>query len=98
VNVFVSREAEDDILDAIAFYDSNGKTVGDYFLRSIIADVHSLSIFGGIHSIRCGYHCMAAKRFPFAVYYSIVGQSVYVVAVLDERRSPEWILDRLKRG
>ncbi len=98
MNVFVSFDAEEDILGGIAFYNANGNNVGDYFYLSIMADVQALAVFGGIHSKRFGYYCVPAKRFPFAVYYSIVDSSVYVIAILDERRDPDWIAHRLRRG
>lgn len=41
---------------------------------------------------------MPAKRFPFAIYYAVSNDTVYVVAILDERRDPEWIRRRLERG
>jgi hypothetical protein len=41
---------------------------------------------------------MAAKRFPYAIYYTVEGATVSVVAVLDERRDPEWVKSRLLRG
>lgn len=97
MNVLVSRDAEGDIIDGVAFYDAKGRDVGNYFYLSMMADLQALSVFGGIHSKRFGYHCMPAKRFPFAIYYSIIDSSVFVIAVLDERRDPDWIAQRLKR-
>ncbi|MFO1064861.1 MAG: type II toxin-antitoxin system RelE/ParE family toxin [Pirellulales bacterium] len=96
--VLVSRDAENDIVNAIAFYDSSGLNVGNYFLLSIMADLESLSLFGGIHSKRFGYHSMAAKRFPFPIYDSLIDDTVYVIAILDERRDPALINRRLGRG
>lgn len=76
----------------------HGSEVGDYFLDSIGADLRSLSVLGGVHAKRYGYYCMGAKRFPYAIYYFAVGDVVSVVAILDERRDPNWIEQRLKRG
>ncbi len=98
MNVRISDEAERDLSDGVAFYCRNGIAVGDYFRNSLIADLRSLSVLGGVHSKRLGYHCMAAKRFPFAVYYTCDGETVDVIAVLDERRDPDWIQQRLRRG
>jgi len=95
--VLVSVEAEADIIDGIAFYEAKGQEVGNYFYLSIMADLHALAVFGGIHSKRFGYHCMPAKRFPFAIYYSIADDTVHVVAILDERRDPDWVNQRLCR-
>jgi len=38
---------------------------------------------------------MLASRFPYSVFYEIEGDVVKVFAVLDDRRDPEWISDRL---
>ncbi|HAN99413.1 MAG TPA: hypothetical protein DCQ98_19220 [Planctomycetaceae bacterium] len=95
--VLVSLEAQSDLVDGIAFYDANGSDVGDYFRHAILADLQSLSIFGGVHAKRFGFHCMPAKRFPFAIYYEVALGEVRVVAVLDERRDPNWIEARLLR-
>ena len=82
----------------VAFYDHQGSDVGDYFLDSITSDLRSLSVVGGVHAQRYGYHCMSAKRFPYAVYYFVDCEVVHVVAILDERRDPDWIERRLERG
>jgi len=37
-----------------------------------------------------------SKRFPFAVYYEVAGKVARVNAVLDYRRDPAWIEERLK--
>lgn len=98
MNVIVSSEAERDLSDGIAFYDQHGSDVGDHFRDSLVADLKSLAVLGGVHAKRFDYHCMAAKRFPFAIYYTLVGSTVSVIAILDERRDPEWIEYRLNRG
>jgi plasmid stabilization system protein ParE len=95
MNVLVSSDAEQDIMEGIAFYSTNGSHVGKYFYRSILVDLQSLALFGGVHSQRFGYQCMAAKRFPFAIYYKVSNQDVHVVAILDERRDPAWVAGRL---
>ena len=96
--VKLSDDAERDLLDGVAFYDQQGRDIGDYFLDSMMSDLRSLGVVGGVHAKRYGYHCMSAKRFPYAVYYFVAGEVVSVVAILDERRDPEWIKRRLKRG
>ncbi len=97
MNVQVSVDAERDLSDGLAFYGKSGTRIGDHFRNSILADLQSFSLLGGGHSKRFGYYCMAAKRFPYAVYYLCDGATVSVVAVLDERRDPTWIQHRLSR-
>ena len=85
-----------DIAAGMKFYNRHGRDVGAYFRDSIFFDINSLEILGGVHGIRHGYHCMPAKRFPFAIYYDVSGDLVSVVAVLDERRNPTWIEKQMK--
>ena len=37
-----------------------------------------------------------SKRFPFAVFYTVRGETVFIRAVVDCRRDPAWIRERLK--
>jgi hypothetical protein len=65
------------------------------FLDSLYSDIDSLSYFEGIHPLVFGYHRLLSKRFPFAVYYKIFEDEVLVMAVLDCRRNPSWIREKL---
>ena len=98
MNVQLSDDAERDLRDGLAFYDGCDRQAGDYFFESMTSDIRSLSFLGGVHSMRHGFHCMSASRFPFAIYYAVRTDVVLVVAILDERRDPKWIMDRLKQG
>jgi hypothetical protein len=60
-----------------------------------MSDIEALTYFGGIHQIENGYHRALSKRFPFCIYYDIKGVTLTVVAVLDARRDPIWIRQRL---
>src|SRR3989339_852216 len=46
-------------------------------------------------AVHWGHHRLLAKRFPYAVYYRVTGKLIRVHAVLDCRRNPAWIRDRL---
>ncbi len=79
---------------AIAF--TKGKLSGDYFLDSLWSDINSLRLYAGVHTVYHGYHRLLSKRFPFAIYYRIEGRIARVRAVLDCRRDPVWISERLR--
>lgn len=98
MNVQLSDAAERDLLDGIAFYDDSDRQAGDHFFDSLTSDLRSLSYLGGVHAMRHGFHCMSASRFPFAIYYAVRSDVVLVVAILDERRDPDWIMNRLRKG
>jgi plasmid stabilization system protein ParE len=70
----------------------------DYFRDCLLADIDSLAFYAGIHEKAYGYHRMRAKTFPFTIYYKLVENEVTVVAVLDARRDPSWIRERLSQS
>ena len=87
--------AESDLVEGFRFYEGQDAGLGWYFLDSLFSDIDSLVLFAGVHQLIFGYYRCLAKRFPFAVYYAIVGSTIQVHAVLDCRRSPTWIRERL---
>lgn len=73
--------------------------MGDYFLNSLYSDIDSLMIYSGIHPVKFDeYYCVLSKRFPFAIYYYIEKETVYVDAILDCRQNPEHIEKRLGKS
>ena len=95
----ITRAAEQDLLDGSAFYEIQQPGIGVYFLDSLTADIDSLALYAGIHAKPHGrFHRALAKRFPFAIYYEITGDEATVVAVLDCRRNPASITQRLGVG
>ena len=95
-DVVILKEVADDLNDGKAFYDQRESGVGDYFWDSLVADIESLIIYAGIHNRKYGLYRMLARRFPYAIYYEIVDEIAYVVAVLPMRRNPAWIKKRLE--
>jgi len=87
--------AIEDLIQGFRFYESQSKGLGDYFIDSIFSDIESLQLYAGIHTLYFGYHRLLAKRFPFAIYYRLKKEIVRVYAVLDCRRNPAGIRDRL---
>lgn len=71
------------------FYDKQLHGVGDYFWDSITSDLQSLSLYAGIHVKHLGLYRMLAKRFPYAIYYDVGDDVVYVFAILPVRRNPK---------
>jgi plasmid stabilization system protein ParE len=97
MKIKILSAAEDDLEEGYRFYESQSPGLGSYFLDSLYSDIDSLAFFGGMHRLIMGYHRLLAKRFPFAVYYRIIHSEVVVFAVLDCRRNPIWIRERLTK-
>jgi len=92
----LNSSAKKDLKDGFYFYEKQEMTIGSYFLDSIFSDIDSLIITAGIHQIIFNkYYRLLSKRFPFAIYYTIQENIIYVEAILDCRRKPAWIRERL---
>ena len=98
MKVTILRPAEEDLEEGYRFYDAQSPGLGSYFLDSLYSDIDSLAYFAGIHPLVFGFHRLLSKRFPFAIYYRIMDDIATVFAVLDCRRDPNWIRDRLMKG
>jgi hypothetical protein len=89
-------EARNDLIESAAFYESQRLGLGDYFIDCLFLDLRSLEYEAGIHQVVFGLHRKLASRFPFAIYQ--VSESIAdVVAILDCRRDPNTITQRLRR-
>ncbi|MBN1932885.1 MAG: type II toxin-antitoxin system RelE/ParE family toxin [Desulfobacterales bacterium] len=95
-DVFVLKEAVDDLEEGKAFYNLRESGVGEYFWDCLISDIESMVIYAGIHKKKFGLYQMFSKRFPYSIYYEIIEEIAYVVAVLPMRRDPAWIAKQLK--
>lgn len=96
MRVQVLDEATVDLAGGYRFYERQAEGLGEYFLDSLWSDINSLRLYGGIHAVYYGYHRMLSRRFPFAVYYRIEDGVARVRAVLDCRRDPNGVSERLK--
>jgi len=97
VKIEILSLAELDILDGFHFYESQEAGLGGHFLENIYSDIDSLALYAGIHlKPHKNFHRLLSRKFPYAVYYSIAGETAFVHAVVDCRRDPAWIGKRLK--
>ena len=86
-----------DLRAGFYFYDDKEPGLGTYFLESLYADIDSLKIFAGIHEIHfVKYYRALSKRFPYAIYYTFSKEIIKIHAIIDCRRNPQLIKNRLK--
>ena len=91
--------ARDDLIDGYHFYDNQSPGLGSYFLENIYNDIESLKYTGGAHLvIHQHFYRALSKRFPWAIYYTKSNQTVYIHAVTDCRREPDWIKKHLEKS
>ena len=95
--VRISDDALADLDEGYAFHELREPTLGDYFFSCIRADIDGLKISGGTHRIVVGdLHRHLSRVFPYGIFYFYEERVVTVVAIIDLRREPEWIYEKLQ--
>ena len=96
MKIKILEEARQDLVDGAAFYEKQSPGLGEYFRDTLFSDIESLLLYAGIHIEKWGYFRSLSRRFPFAIYYSIESDEIRIQAILDCRRDPKLVEDRLK--
>jgi plasmid stabilization system protein ParE len=92
MKIKILSTAIEDLYKGRLFYEKQGSGLGEYFFDSLFSDIDSLVLYAGIHPKVFGYHRLLSKRFPYAIYYKLEGESLVVIyRVLDLRRDPKKI-------
>ena len=92
----ISSDAERDLAEAFRFYEEQEPGLGDRFRSSVSGDIERLRDLGGVHAEVFGHHRSLCRTFPYSIYDDVeAGETVVVLAVLDQRRDPAWIRRRL---
>jgi plasmid stabilization system protein ParE len=96
VKVKILPTALEDLDRGRRFYARQRKSLGNYFLDALFSDIDSLELYAGIHIKVFDFHRLLAKRFPYAVYYQVDGETCIVFRVLDCRQEPEKTTESLR--
>jgi plasmid stabilization system protein ParE len=96
VKIKILPTALEDLDRGRRFYARQGKSLGNYFLDALFSDIDSLELYAGVHLKVFDFHRLLAKRFPYAVYYQVDGETCIVFRVLDCRQEPEKTTKALK--
>jgi hypothetical protein len=75
--VFILNKAVKDLEEGRAFYEMIETGVGDYFWNCLLSDIESLILYAGIHTEQFSVYKMLSKRFPYAIYYEILGDNAF---------------------
>lgn len=97
MKIEILDQAVQDLIEGFHFYEDQQPGLGSYFLTNLYADIESLQLYAGIHrKAYRNYHRLLSRRFPFAVYYTLQDETVFIRAVVDGRRKPAWIRRHLE--
>ncbi len=89
--------ADRDVFEIFARIEARNPEAADTFLQGVADSVRQL----GEHpesgsAFVAPFRRLLMRGFPFGIFYSVVGERLFVQAVLDLRQSPEAIRRRLK--
>jgi len=97
IGVRISQDALQDLNDGFLFYQAQGSGLGEYFAACIRADIEGLKVSAGVHRVVYqDYHRLLSRVFPHGIFYTLEGDCAMVWAVIDLRRDPAWIREKLK--
>ncbi|MBX3421960.1 MAG: type II toxin-antitoxin system RelE/ParE family toxin [Pirellulaceae bacterium] len=97
MNVYLSSDAEQDLVDGYWFYEYQELGAGAHFKSCLLNDAERLRTTGGSHPIVSNFHRALSQVFPFSIYYRMDDeQSLTVVAILDQRQNPSKLRRLLK--
>jgi plasmid stabilization system protein ParE len=89
VSVVTAPEAEQDIADAYAWYEERRSGLGEEFLSSVDAGVEAIRRTPAMHGpVFLGFRRALIRRFPYALFYEYVRNTVTVYAVFHMSRHP----------
>ena len=96
MEVVITEDASEDIAEGYEFYEEQAVGLGADFASFIMSELYSLTKLAGIHEVHFQkYHRKISNRFPFAIFYTVENEVIWIYAILDTRRDPEWISERL---
>jgi len=83
---------EADVEAAFDWYEGEEPGLGFEFLEELRAAYHRILEHPfGYQDLRSGIRRALSRRFPYAVYFSVEGETIVIVAVLSTARDPaEW--------
>ena len=97
MRIKILNKAKEDLRNGREFYDAQERGLGAYFMSVMVSEIDALAWCAGLHVMHRDFHKAVVRKFPYSIYYKMEGDVVKVFAVLDNRRDPSWVEERLYR-
>lgn len=90
MDIIVRSAATDDIQEAYDWYESQRAGLDDEFLAALTATRNRLLEYPEAHPVlhRDTRRVLVSRRFPYGLYYRIVGETIAIVACMHASRDP----------
>lgn len=90
-------KAEEEFIEAIAYYESCEPGLGLDFSREVYAAIQNVTGFPALWpKVDDDIHRCLVHRFPYGVLYSIEPDGVFILAVMHLHRDPDYWKSRLR--
>jgi hypothetical protein len=90
--------AETELNRSVDYYDECQKGLGLEFLKEIYHTVQNILTFPNAWSpLSANTRRCLSKRFPYGVVYQVVSKEVYIIAVMNLNREPDYWKGREKK-
>jgi len=94
----IEQEAEADLADAFAWYETQRPGLGSELLAEVARVLKTIEEFPERHPIARGItRRVPTRRFPYGIYYILDPELIAVTAVLHARRDPRRLEQRTPR-
>jgi plasmid stabilization system protein ParE len=94
--LIVAPEAEQDLADAYAWYEHRRVGLGEDFLGCVDACIQAICRMPEMHATVHGkYRRALVRRFPYAVFYEFIQETVTVYCIFHTARDPAKWRERL---
>ena len=94
--VILHAEADQEVLDAVDWYERETRGVGAEFLDELDAAIARVAAAPEAFGILSeDVRCHRLHRFPYGVLYQIQPDRIFVVAVMHLHRDPDYWKDRI---
>jgi plasmid stabilization system protein ParE len=89
-------EAEAELVEAAAFYEARSPELGERFLREFDMAVAELQTSPGLWPVvEVDLRCYTIRRFPFSIYYRVLGDELRILVVKHHSQHPDYWRHRL---
>ncbi len=90
-DLFVEPEAEKDILEAAIWYEGRRAGLGNGFLLAVEASLEAIKRNPGRYLVKFrNIQRALMKRFPYAIYFLVEKQTVFILAIIHQKRNPAY--------
>jgi plasmid stabilization system protein ParE len=98
MTVEILQEAEDELNEAIAYYEDAGAGLGQRLKEEVRAAISWIQSNPELPRVRPrGYRRVNLRVFPYYIAYFIWGDAVWILAVAHGRRRPEYWMERRRK-